>query len=61
MKVKVEVTITEKKEIEIPDYVRKTNSAIEEFLVDDYYGFEHGLEGDTSFQFESITILRKKP
>lgn len=61
MKVRVEVTITEKRELEIPDYVRKNDSAIEEFLVDDYYGFEHSLDGNVSFQFEAISILREKP
>lgn len=57
MKVKIEATITETREVEIPNYVKKDNDAIEGYLVDNYYGFENGLEGNATFNFERIIFL----
>ena len=47
----------ETREVEIPDYVKKNRDAIEEYLVDNYYGFENGLEGDATFNFKKIIFL----
>ena len=57
MKVKVKVIIEESIEIEIPNYVKKNNDAIEEYLVDNYRGFDCIDEGETSFNFEPIKII----
>ena len=58
MKVLVEVNISCKKVFEIPDYVKRTNNAIEEYLVDNYYGFDCPAEGEDSFTFEGISICK---
>lgn len=58
MKVKVKVTILHTFEAEIPNYVKKDKDSIEEYLIDNYTGFECEDEGDSSFDFEGLTILK---
>lgn len=60
MKVLVEVNVFCKKVFEIPDYVKHTDEAIEEYLIDNYYGFDCGAEGEDTFTFEGISICKNQ-
>lgn len=60
MKVLVEATISCKKVFEIPDYVKRNDEAIKEYLVDNYYGFDCAAEGEDTFTFEGISICKNQ-
>ena len=60
MKVNVKVIIEEDIEVEAPNNLKKSNDAIEQFLVENYSGFDCTNKGETSFDFKSIEIVQKK-
>lgn len=58
MRVKIAVKICQEFEGEIPDYVKKDKDSIEEYLLDNYDGFSDEEEGEMSFVFTEVTVLK---
>lgn len=57
MKVKIKVIVEHEAVLNVPNYVRPTAEAVEEFLVEKYYGFDNEDEAENSFDFKNIKIL----
>ena len=58
MRVKIAVEIYQEFEGEIPDYVKNDKDSIEEYLLNNYDGFNCEEEGKLSFDFSQVTILK---
>lgn len=58
MRIKIAVKIYQEFEGEIPDYVKRDKDSIEEYLLDHYDGFDDEEEGEMSFDFTQVAILK---
>lgn len=58
MRVKIAVRVYQEFEGEIPDYVKNDKDSIEEYLVDNYDGFSCEEEGELTFDFTNVAVLK---